>query len=206
MSGGQALTPDQATYLNPEGTRSLSGSVHLSPLHLEVPMTAVTPLRRSRNRLSAIHRSTLNDEEHTTLIELALEVLAAKHQRGVALGCPEDTKAYLRLRFGEGRREVFGVLFLDTKHRVLGCDVLCEGTIDSAAVYPRTVVEHTLAYNAAALVLFHNHPSGVADPSRVDQLLTQRLKDALQLIDVRVLDHLIVTATDATSFAEKGLI
>jgi DNA repair protein RadC len=101
---------------------------------------------------------------------------------------------------------VFGCVFLDNRHRVRGVEELFHGTIDGASVHPRVVVQRALEVNAAALILFHNHPSGVAEPSRADELLTRRLKDALALVDVRVLDHFVVTAEDSVSFAERGLI
>ena len=100
--------------------------------------------------------------------------------------------------------EVFGCLFLDTKHRVLGFEVLFRGSIDSASVYPRQVVKRALAHNAAALILCHNHPSGIAEPSPADRVLTRRLKEALGLIDVRVLDHFIIGDGEPLSMVEYG--
>ncbi|MCY1425563.1 hypothetical protein D9M71_413530 [compost metagenome] len=99
---------------------------------------------------------------------------------------------------------MFACLFLDTRHRVLAFEVLFHGSIDGASVYPRQVVKRALAHNAAALILTHNHPSGVAEPSQADRLLTQRLKDALALVDVRVLDHFIVGDGEPLSMAERG--
>ncbi len=103
-------------------------------------------------------------------------------------------------------QEIFCCLFLDTRHRVLAFEELFRGTLDGAAVYPREVVKKALAHNAAAVILAHNHPSGVAEPSRADEALTQRLKDALALVDIQVLDHLVVGDGDITSFAERGLL
>jgi DNA repair protein RadC len=124
----------------------------------------------------------------------------------VALGSPEDTRAYLRLTLGDRRNEVFGCLFLDNRHRVRAVEELFQGTIDGAAVYPRVVVQRALEMNAAAVVFFHCHPSGVAEPSSADEALTRRLQDALMLVDVRVLDHVVVGAQESVSLAERGLL
>jgi DNA repair protein RadC len=102
--------------------------------------------------------------------------------------------------------EVFCLLYLDKRHRLIACDEMFRGTIDGASVHPREVVKNALRHNAAAIVLCHNHPSGVAEPSHADELITQRLKSALELVDIRVIDHVIVSAGDAISFAERGLI
>ena len=104
------------------------------------------------------------------------------------------------------QREVFACLFLDNRHRVIAFEELFFGSIDSAAVHPREVVKAALRHNAAALIFAHNHPSGVAEPSRADELLTRRLKEALALVDIRVLDHLVVGDGEPLSLAERGLI
>ena len=104
------------------------------------------------------------------------------------------------------KAEVFGCLFLDNQHRVIDVGELFQGTIDGASVHPRVVVQQALALNAAAIVFFHNHPSGVAEPSHADEAITKRLKDALALVDIRVLDHFVVTAGECVSFAERGLL
>ena len=119
---------------------------------------------------------------------------------------PGDTSTFLRLRLAERKNEVFGCLFLDNRHRILEVSELFQGTIDGASVHPRVVVQKALGFNAAAIIFFHNHPSGVAEPSRADEAITQRLKEALALIDVRVIDHFVVTAGEFVSFAERGLI
>lgn len=140
------------------------------------------------------------------IIENALEILARRIKRpDTYLTSPEDTKNYLKLQLAEIEHEVFGVLLLNTRHGVIGYEEMFRGTIDGASVYPREVVKAALAVNAAAVILCHNHPSGVSEPSLADQAITRRLKDALALIDLRVLDHLIVGA-DVTSFAERGLL
>ena len=102
--------------------------------------------------------------------------------------------------------EVFGALFLDNRHRVIQVAEMFQGTIDGASVHPRVVVQRALEVNAAAVVFFHNHPSGVAEPSHADEAITRRLRDALALVDVRVLDHFVVAAGESVSFAERGLL
>ena len=158
------------------------------------------------NRFADIRPSDLTDEERESVISLALSILARKHRRGSALTSPEATLAYLRLEIGERHNELFGVLFLDNRHRVIAKEELFYGTIDGASVHPRVVVSRALTLNAAAVVFYHNHPSGVAEPSQSDLRITQRLKDALALVDIRVLDHLVVSTEDSTSFAQRGLL
>jgi len=158
------------------------------------------------NRFEGIRPSDLNADEADSVIALALSVLARKHRRGVALTSPETTRDYLRLEIGERHNELFGVLFLDNRHRVIAKEELFYGTIDGASVHPRVVVARALTLNAAAVTFYHNHPSGVAEPSQADLRITSRLKDALALVDVRVLDHFIVSAEGSTSMAERGLL
>ena len=122
-----------------------------------------------------------------------------------ALTSRERTEEYLRIHFGTRDHEIFGVLHLDTRHRLIAVEDLFRGTLDGAAVYPREVVKSALHYGSAGLILFHNHPSGAATPSPADEQITRRLRDALALIDVRVLDHLII-GDNVYSFAEAGLI
>jgi DNA repair protein RadC len=148
----------------------------------------------------------LTPAEADSLIRLALAALAERHRPGVALSSPEDTRAYLRLMLGDRRNEVFGCVFVDNRNRVRAVEELFQGTIDGAAVYPRVVVQRALETNSAAVVLFHCHPSGVAEPSSADEALTRRLQDALMLVDVRVLDHVVVTTQGSVSFAERGLL
>ena len=122
------------------------------------------------------------------------------------LSSPGEVRNYLAAHLSGLQHEVFGALFLDNRHRVIRCADLFTGTIDSAAVYPREVVKHCLSYNAAALIIFHNHPSGLAEPSDTDVRLTRKLVDALSLVDVRVLDHLVIGQGVMTSLAERGLM
>ncbi|MCB1871161.1 MAG: DNA repair protein RadC, partial [Gammaproteobacteria bacterium] len=122
------------------------------------------------------------------------------------LTSPEETRNYLRLRLAEYKNEVFGCVYLDNRHRIIDVAELFHGTIDGASVHPRVVVQQSLQLNAAAILFFHNHPSGVAEPSHADESITRRLKEALALVDVRVLDHFVVTAGESVSFAERGLL
>ncbi len=138
--------------------------------------------------------------------ELARRQLAERLERGDVLTSPSLTRRYLRARLGDRPHEVFACLFLDNRHRVLAFEELFRGTIDGASVHPREVVRRALHHNAAAVILCHNHPSGVADPSDADRRITQRLRQALELIDVRVLDHVVVAGGDEVSMAERGLI
>ena len=158
------------------------------------------------DRLTGLKPADLNDVEKQSVITLAMKVLAIKHRAGRALSKPEETRNYLRLRLADYRNEVFGSLFLDNRHRIIAVREMFQGTIDGASVHPRVVVQQAMELNAAAMVFFHNHPSGVAEPSRADEMLTRRLIDALALVDVRVLDHFVVSAGEAVSFAERGLI
>ena len=158
------------------------------------------------DRFSGLKPSDLNDAEKQSAVTLAMKVLATKHRAGRPLSDPEATRNYLRLRLADYQNEVFGAVFLDTRHRIIAVRELFQGTIDGASVHPRVVVQQALATNAAASVLFHNHPSGVAEPSYADEAITRRLKDALALVDVRVLDHFVVSAGESVSFAQRGLL
>lgn len=140
------------------------------------------------------------------MITLAMKVLSIKHRAGRVLSKPDETRDFLRLRLADYRNEVFGCLFVDNRHRIIAVRELFQGTIDGASVYPRVVVQQAMEVNAAAVVFFHNHPSGVAEPSHADEAITRRLKDALALVDVRVLDHFVVSAGESVSFAERGLL
>ena len=138
--------------------------------------------------------------------EMSSRGLKEELQRGDALNSPRAVRDYLQLLLGGRQQEVFLVLFMDTQHRVIASEELFHGTLSQTSVYPREVVKRALAHNAAAVILAHNHPSGVAEPSQSDQLLTSALKQALAMVDVRVLDHFIVAMGKTLSFAEKGLI
>ncbi|KPK41001.1 MAG: hypothetical protein AMJ69_00325 [Gammaproteobacteria bacterium SG8_47] len=126
--------------------------------------------------------------------------------RGESLSSPDQAQRFLSARLGAYPYEVFAGLFLDARHRVLAWEELFRGSIDGASVHPREVVRRALHYNAAALILAHNHPSGVAEPSQADRAVTQRLQQALALVDVRVLDHIVVGHGQTVSFAARGLL
>ncbi|WP_428773719.1 RadC family protein [Vibrio sp.] len=138
------------------------------------------------------------------VLEMTRRYLSETLQRGDALTSPEHTKLYLSGMLRDRQREAFYLLFLDNQHRVIEDEVLFEGTLDAASVYPREVVKRALHYNAAALILAHNHPSGVAEPSQADRRITRRLVDALALVDIRILDHFVVGDGEVVSFAERG--
>lgn len=140
------------------------------------------------------------------VLEMGRRHLAEGLRAGSALESPQAVRDYLKAQLRHEPHEVFACLFLDSKHRTLAFEVLFRGTIDSASVYPRQVVKRALAHNAAAVILSHNHPSGVAEPSQADLFLTRRLQDALGLIDVRVLDHFVIGDGEPLSLAEKGWI
>ena len=138
------------------------------------------------------------------VLEMGRRHLQARIQRESALESPQAVRDFLKAKLRHEPHEIFACLFLDAKHRVLAFEPLFYGTIDSASVYPRQVVKRALANNAAALILTHNHPSGVSEPSQADKMLTERLKEALALIDVRVLDHFIVGDGEPLSMVENG--
>ena len=140
------------------------------------------------------------------VVEMARRHLEARIEGGDVLTSPAATRAFLRARLQDHPYEVFACLFLDNRHRVIRYEELFRGTIDGASVHPREVVRRALAHNAAALILAHNHPSGVAEPSGADRRITRRLVDALALVEIRVLDHLVVGHGEAFSFAERGLL
>ncbi|MGF1910283.1 DNA repair protein RadC [Vibrio kasasachensis] len=139
-------------------------------------------------------------------LEMSQRYLSETLQRGEALTSPQQTKLYLSSLLRDRQREAFYILFLDNQHRVIHSEVMFEGTIDSASVYPREVVKRALEQNAAALILAHNHPSGVAEPSQSDRRITRRLCDALALVEIRILDHFVVGDGEVISFAERGWI
>lgn len=138
------------------------------------------------------------------VLELARRHLAEELQRGEGLTDPLAAERYLRARLRDLDHEVFAALFLDTQHRVLAFEILARGTLDGAAVYPREVVKAALRQHAAAVIFAHNHPSGVVEPSAADRALTERLRQALATIDVRVLDHLVIGEGAPVSFAARG--
>ena len=145
--------------------------------------------------------------EQQATIQAALDILSGLFQRlPLEATMPQYVKDYCRLQIGHLEHEVFGVLYLDNQHHLIHFEPLFRGTIDGASVYPREVVKQVLNWNSAAVIFCHNHPSGVTEPSAADKRITSRLIEALRLIDVRVLDHIIVSNVGDFSFAEQGLL
>ncbi len=140
------------------------------------------------------------------VVEMARRALAEQIQDRDAMSSPQAVRDYLRLSLGARPHEVFVAMFLDAQNRLLGCEELFRGTLTQTSVYPREVVKTALRYNAAGVIFAHNHPSGVAEPSRADELLTQTLKQALSLVEIKTLDHFIVAGSKTISFAERGLL
>lgn len=140
------------------------------------------------------------------VLEMARRFVAEELKTQTVLSSPDKTRQFLQLNMQGLEHEQFACVWLDSQHQIITFEVLFKGTLDAAAVYPREVVKAALRHNAAAVILAHNHPSGVAEPSQADQLITDRLKEALSLVEVRVLDHLIVGQGVVVSFAERGLL
>jgi len=152
----------------------------------------------------AVTKSTQSDD---VIIATALRILEERMRKpGQSMSSPESTRNFLRLTLAEIPHEVFYCICLDSQNRVIHHEELFRGTLTQTSVYPREVVKLALAHNAGAVIFAHNHPSGIAEPSRADELLTTALKQALALVDVRVLDHFIIAGATALSFAERGLI
>ena len=140
------------------------------------------------------------------VLEMGRRHLFETLERGNPLSSPADTRRFLAAHLRDRHSEAFCALFLDNRHRVLAFEELFQGTIDGASVHPREVVRRCLEHNAAAVIFAHNHPSGVAEPSRADEQITRRLRDALALVDIRVLDHMVVGDGETTSLAERGMV
>ena len=169
-------------------------------------MPACNTAPSADNRFQSLTPASLSRTEKSSVVKLALAVLTSRYRPGRAFTSPEDIEGFLRLKLTGRRNEVFGIIYLDTRHRLIKIEELFNGTVDGAAVYPRVVLQQALEKNAAAVILFHNHPSGVAEPSEADRGITQKLGRALALIDVRLLDHLVVTDGAFVSLAERGWI
>jgi DNA repair protein RadC len=144
--------------------------------------------------------------EIAAVLEIARRSLLEKLAEAPVFDAPEAVKQYLRLKLAGLSHEVFAVLFLDAQHRLIAMEEMFRGTLTQTSVYPREVVKRGLDLGAAAVILAHNHPSGVAEPSRADELLTRQLSSALALVDMRVLDHLVVGRGEVVSLAERGLL
>lgn len=145
----------------------------------------------------------MTDDE---VIARAIRILEERIRHGDCLSSPQAVRQYLALAIGEREREVFVLVLLDAQNHVIAVEELFAGTLTQTSVYPREVVKAALRHNAAAVIFAHNHPSGVAEPSHADQVLTDTLKRALALVDVKVLDHFVVGRAAAMSFAERGLL
>jgi DNA repair protein RadC len=168
----------------------LAGLMHATPAEL-ARAPGVGPAKRA---------------ELAAVLEIARRTLVQQLKAAPVFDSPQKVKDFVALRLGWLTHEVFGVLFLDSQHRLIEMQELFRGTLAQTSVYPREVLRQALLLNAGAAILVHNHPSGVAEPSRADELLTQSLVSALRVIDVRVLDHLVVGTGTVVSFAERGLL
>ena len=140
------------------------------------------------------------------VVDTALNLVRARFTRGSTLSSPRATREFLQLKLAPLEFEIFSCVFLDNRHRVLAYEEMFRGTIHGASVHPREVVKRALALNAAALIVAHGHPSGVSEPSQADELVTRHLRDALALVDVRLLDHIVVGIDAVCSMAERGMI
>jgi DNA repair protein RadC len=140
------------------------------------------------------------------VLEMSKRALGETLQQNDSFCSPTQVKHYLQLQLAKLQREVFGIMFLDAQNRLIAYEILFEGSLMQTSVYPREVVKRALALNAAALILSHNHPGGSAAPSRADEQLTRSLKDALSLVDIKVLDHIVVAGQETFSFSERGLM
>lgn len=163
-------------------------------------MTTEKTYRRMNKALRLAHSG-----EAENILAAAQAILSTRMKHGDALASPGAVRDYLRLLLHDRQYEVFVVILLDAQNHVLATEELFRGTLTQTSVYPREIVKLALQHNAAAVIFAHNHPSGVAEPSQADQLLTANLKSALALVDIRVLDHIVVTGAVALSFAERGL-
>lgn len=139
-------------------------------------------------------------------LELGQRYLECRLRRGTPLGSPADTRRFLTAHLRRHEHEVFACLFLDNRHRLICFEELFRGTVNGASVHPREIAKRALHHNAAAVIIAHNHPSGVAEPSQADRAITGRIRDAMALIDVRLMDHFVVGDGEIASFAERGWI
>src|ERR1700687_238106 len=175
-------------------------------------LRAIPPEQDRRSIMSNhklfIHRAdgTAEPASRQEILTAARAVLAHRVRRGALLQSPQKVGEYLTMRLGHLDYECFGLVLLDGRHRVIDCVELFRGTIDGASVYPREVVKLVLDRQAAAVLAYHNHPSGVKDQSQADELITKNLAQSLAAVDVRLLDHLVVAASNVLSFAQEGLL
>ena len=164
-------------------------------------MSNITLYTNDENTATGIREASFEE-----ILDCARRALAKRVRRGTGFTSPRVTADYLRVRLSTLDHEVFCVIYLTKRHQFIACEDLFRGTIDGASVYPREVLKAALKHNAAAVILAHNHPSGVPEPSQADLDITKQLKKALDLIDIRVLDHIIIGGGDTVSFAERGLL
>lgn len=201
------LVPEQraASYRNVDAMTGASDGEGSRRQTRPIPQHPITtaPHFGLSIRIDGSSTRAATDEEIIAIARLALD---AKIMRQGHIASPSDAKAFVSLRLGNLPHEVFAIVFVDAQHRVIEFLELFRGTLTQTSVYPREVVKEALRLNAAAVIFTHNHPSGVAEPSRADELLTQTLKSALLLVDVRVLDHLVVAGGQVVSFVERGLL
>ena len=158
------------------------------------------------DRFAGLGVETLSEAERESVVQLALQVLAEEVADGPVMAGEKVATRYLQLKTGQREREVFGCLFLTARSRLIRDEELFFGSIDRTAVYPRVILQKALAHNASALICYHNHPSGTAEPSPRDVELTSRTKDLLDEIDVQLLDHIVVSRTESVSMAARGLL
>ena len=158
------------------------------------------------DRFAGLGAQALSEAERESVVKLALQVMAEEVADGPVMRDHNAAARYLRLKVGGREREVFGCLFLTTRNRLIRDEALFYGSIDRTTVYPRVILQKALKHNAAALICYHNHPSGTAEPSPSDMELTGRTKDLLDEIDVDLLDHIVVSRTETVSMAARGLI
>ena len=163
-------------------------------------------MKKDDNRFAGLGAQALSEAERESVVELALQVMAQQVADGPVMTGEADAARYIQLKVGDREREVFGCLFLDTRNRLIRDEPLFYGSIDRTTVYPRVILQRALACNAGALICYHCHPSGMAEPSASDMDLTSRCRDLLDEIDVRLLDHIVVSRTETVSMAARGLI
>ena len=202
-------TEDHAEYTatpragaDPDDIRALSDTDLVSTLLRITPQDALSRIQDAGSLRALAEGNTALQ----TALEFSRRHLRESLNRGQPLTSPQATREYLRAALRDRRNEVFCAMMLDTRHRVIAFDELFTGTIDSAHVHPRVVVEKALTRRASSMIVCHNHPSGVAEPSQADLAITRRLRDALGLVDIRLLDHFIVSDADVVSLAERGLV
>jgi DNA repair protein RadC len=178
------------------------------------PRTAANLLKDASGSLSRLLNADVAQQVPSSAVgaklmaarELVRRALAETMRKRDMLASPAAVRDYLRIMLAQRDHEVFMVLFLDAQNRVIAPEEMFRGTLTQTSVYPREVVRRALSWNAAAVILAHNHPSGLAEPSQADQVLTQTLRTALLLVDVRVLDHIVIAGSGSVSFAERGLL